>query len=88
MWLTEAGWATAPAGGKCAGAGGLTSESDQARFLVKELRAVRGWGFVDGLIWYELFDRGDRASCDPEDHFGLFYHDLTPKPVVTELQGM
>jgi hypothetical protein len=42
-------------------------------------------GFVAGVIWYELFDRGRSTSCDPEDHFGLFYHDLTPKPAATSL---
>jgi hypothetical protein len=43
IWLTEAGWATAPAGGECAAAPGLTSEADQARFLLEERRAVREW---------------------------------------------
>jgi polysaccharide biosynthesis protein PslG len=87
IWLTEAGWASVPADGRqCPAAGGLTSEVDQARFVAAEERAVRGWGFVDGLIWYELFDRGGGMSCDPEDHFGLLYHDLSPKPAATSLE--
>jgi hypothetical protein len=81
IWLTETGWATAPTGTKCAGAPGLTSEGDQERFLAEERSTVREWDYVAGVIWYELFDRGG-ASCDPEDHFGLYYHDLTPKPAA------
>src|SRR6266852_3071844 len=63
IWITEAGWATAAAGGACALAGGLTSEADQARFLADELHASRGWGYVAGFLEYELFDRGPGASC-------------------------
>jgi hypothetical protein len=82
IWLTETGWATAPTRGTCVTAG-LTSEADQARFLAEEWRAVHEWGFVAGVIWYELFDRGGHTSCDPEDHFGLYHHDLTPKLAAT-----
>jgi hypothetical protein len=87
IWITEVGWATSPADGTCAGSPGLAGEADQARFLADELRTARAWEFVDGFIAYELFDRGMRASCNPEDHFGLFHHDLTPKLAVNALRS-
>jgi hypothetical protein len=86
IWLTEAGWATAPTAEPCLGAAGLTSEADQARFVEEQRRALRAWSYVDGLIWYELFDRAGGISCDPEDHFGLLYRDLTPKPAASAFE--
>jgi hypothetical protein len=88
IWLTEAGWATAPRAGQCVGSAGFSSEVDQARFAAEQRRAAREWSYVDGLIWYELFDRGSGASCDPEDHFGLLFHDLTPKPAASAFEPM
>jgi hypothetical protein len=85
IWITEAGWATAPPDGTCAGSPWLTGEAEQARYLADELHTARAWGFVGGFIAYELYDRGIRNSCNPEDHFGLFHHDLSPKLAASTL---
>jgi hypothetical protein len=88
IWLTEVGWPTASPCFGCALPSFLPTEGDQAIYLADVVRLASRWDFVAGLIWYELFDRGPNAAPSPEDHFGLFRHDLTPKPAVSVLRSL
>lgn len=87
IWLTESGWPTTPSCAACGSGRSFTSEADQATFLAEEIRLVRGWDYVQGLVWYEMFDRGTSAG-NAEDHFGLFRHDLSPKPAVSVFRAL
>ena len=88
IWLTEAGWPTASPCSGCAPEPFLTTEANQATYLADEVRLVSTWDYVAGFIWYELFDRGPAWAPSPEDHFGLFRHDLTPKPAAQVLRSI
>ncbi|HLZ10028.1 MAG TPA: cellulase family glycosylhydrolase, partial [Chloroflexota bacterium] len=88
IWLTESGWPTTPSCPSCGWQPTFTSEADQARYLAQEIGLVRNWTYVDALVWYELFDRGASQSTSAEDHFGLFHHDLSPKPIVGVLNSL
>jgi hypothetical protein len=88
IWLTESGWPTTPSCRGCSAHPTFTSEADQATFLGQEVRLVRSWDYVAGLVWYELFDRGLAPGTSAEDHFGLFHHDLSPKPAVDVFRAL
>ena len=86
IWLTESGWATTPPSSRPPFGPSFTSEADQATFLTEEVRLVRSWDYVAGFVWYELVDRG-AAGGNVEDHFGLFHHDLSPKPAAAAFRA-
>jgi polysaccharide biosynthesis protein PslG len=86
IWLTETGWPTTPPCADCVGRRVFTSEADQAAYLIDTIRLAQSWDYVAGLVWYELYDRGESTRTAAEDHFGLFRHDLSPKPAVDSLR--
>jgi hypothetical protein len=74
IWATE--FAT-PTGGFTTA---VTPER-QADIVSEGYRAWVAWPFTGPLIVYAYRDRGDDAQ-DFEAHFGLVYHDRTPKPAL------
>lgn len=84
MWITEVGWPTDPAG---------SSEARSARLLVRSHALALAHG-VENIAWYDYHDDGVDPSYN-EHHFGVLYHDMTPKPsyfayrtLATELAGL
>ncbi len=84
IWITEVGWPTDPAG---------SSLVRSARMLVRSYLLALTKG-VQNITWYDYRDDGLDQSY-AEHHFGVLYHDLTPKPsyfayrtMATELAGM
>jgi hypothetical protein len=78
VWLTEAGWSTAPIRTADRWRNGV-SEAAQARFLDLQMRQAAKWPWVRATIWYDLAD----DSGDPGDlvgHYGLRRTDDTAKP--------
>jgi hypothetical protein len=70
IWLTEMGTSVSSGSGP----------TFQARYVSKALTLVRGWSFVRGAIWYELYD--DPTGHDGQ-HFGLFEKTLCPRPAAS-----
>ena len=81
-------WPTASPCSGCAPEPFLTTEANQATYLADELRLVSTWDYVAGFIWYELFDRGPAWAPSPEDHYGHFRHNLSPKPAAQLLRSI
>lgn len=84
MWITEVGWPTDPSG---------SSESRSAQLLARSYLLAIAHG-VRNVAWYDYHDDGTDPSYN-EHHFGILYHDMTPKPpyfayrtMATELAGM
>ena len=78
VWMTECGASTS---GNYARSG-----VTQAQYLANQILDF----FADGgqrLFIYELTDGSSREG-DTEGNFGLFHHDLTPKPAATMLRGL
>jgi beta-glucosidase/6-phospho-beta-glucosidase/beta-galactosidase len=89
LWLTESGWTTV--GADCADCWTPelpTTEEEQAAYLAEAVDIAQRWDYVAGFAWYELVDRGDSTATSFEDHFGLFRHDLSPKPAAEEFQTL
>ncbi|MEZ4670497.1 MAG: glycosyltransferase family 39 protein [Anaerolineae bacterium] len=72
------------------------SPEDQARLMVKVAQAAENEGLLGWLIW-TAFDFPLDATCiqpacpsadNAEHHFGLWYSDHTPKPVIAALQAI
>lgn len=85
IWATEFGWSSHPnVGGEANWQLGVT-EAQQADYLVRALELVQAtMPYVTQLFWYT--DR-DRAGDNPQiSNYGLFYNDLTPKPVYYALK--
>jgi hypothetical protein len=84
IWITEVGWPTDPSG---------SSDSRSAQLLVRcYLLAISR--DVQNVAWYDCHDDGTDPSYN-EHHFGILYHDLTPKPsyfayrtMAAELAGL
>jgi Glycosyl hydrolase catalytic core len=74
LWLTEFGVPSGPPGSG--------SEQAQADYLARAVAQIDSWNFVGKALWYELYDDGPTRSRNREDHFGLFRHDLSPKPAA------
>lgn len=84
IWITEIGWPTDPSG---------SSESRSAQLLVRSYLLALSHG-VQNIAWYDYHDDGTDPSYN-EHHFGVLYHDMTPKPsyfafrtMATELAGL
>jgi hypothetical protein len=73
IWLTEFGQSVA---------GSLDVDS-QARYLSRAVAVIHQWPYVQGAIWYELYD--DPTGHDGE-HFGLYDSALTPRPAALAFQ--
>lgn len=77
IWLTEFG---APTGGLKA-----VSPQHQAAMVVEAFQLARSERALGPIFIYTLVD-GDAPRTDSEYHFGLYYEDRRPKPVVGALQ--
>lgn len=90
LWLTEGGWTTVSRCvadvSKCSVPTLPTTEAAQRVDLTESLLLLSRWNFVAGYFWYELADDGPLASDNVEDHYGLFHHDLSPKPAALWLE--
>ncbi len=75
VYLTEVGWPTASSGG-CS----MTPETS-----ADNMAQMLFWGaatpWLKGTWLYQLKDQG-RNLAEPEDNFGLFTYDYTPKPAA------
>ncbi|GAA0858591.1 hypothetical protein GCM10009114_28770 [Aliiglaciecola litoralis] len=84
--ITEAGWATKSNGqGIDKQQGNCVNQAQYCHDLVTWSRKNEVLSFV-----FEAFDEPWKGSDDPfepEKHWGLFYEDRTPKPVVETLLG-
>jgi polysaccharide biosynthesis protein PslG len=78
IWLTEFGVPSGPPGSG--------SEQAQADYLARAAAQIDLWNFIGRAVWYELYDDGLTTSRNREDHFGLFRHDLSPKPAAMEFR--
>lgn len=70
IWLTEFGVQTSEG----------VSVAAQADYVTRALSLIKGWSYVQGALWYELYD--DPTGHDRE-RYGLFGQDLSPKPAAT-----
>ena len=70
IWLTEFGVSVSE----------HESATAQARYLMRAASLVKGWSYVQGAIWYELYD--DPTGHDGQ-HYGLFGGSLLPRPGAT-----
>jgi hypothetical protein len=70
LWLTEFGVQVA----------GRISLTRQAQYLEQAAELVKGWRYVQGAVWYELYD--DPTGHDGQ-HYGLFSGSLHPRPAAT-----
>lgn len=81
IWFTEFGWSSLD------GSGGVGEES-QADYLQQAATMLNQWDYVSVAIWYNLVNTGDAASGDREDYYGLFRHDLSPKPAADRFRDL
>jgi len=65
--------------------GGL-SEQAGGKYFLRHFAEFFNAGFVK-TITYEFVDRGNDPN-EPEDHFGMLRHDLTPKPAYAALANL
>jgi polysaccharide biosynthesis protein PslG len=71
-WVTEFGWpvGTSP---------GANTEAQQARYIERAFGLMNGLPYVAGATVYQLRDMAVEPA-NPEDNFGLFHPNLTPRP--------
>jgi len=74
LWLTEFGVSVS---------WGVDTTA-QASYVNQAFSLIRRWSYVQGAIWYELFD--DPTGHDGE-HFGLFDGTLTPRPAAAAFRS-
>lgn len=82
--ITEAGWTT--------NSNGRGIEPNQVNESIQQeyIKQLMEWINEEGILTYlfEAFDekwKGSDDPLEPEKHWGLFYSDRTPKPVVAEI---
>jgi len=83
--ITEAGWTTRSNGR------GIDPANASTELQTRYCRELMSWAEKENILTFifEAFDEPWKGSADPnepEKHWGLFYVDRTPKPVVAELQ--
>ncbi|WP_376974331.1 hypothetical protein [Bradyrhizobium erythrophlei] len=80
IYVTETGWTTASA--KC----GVNeqAQADSTAQLILWASTASSW--LKGMWFYELKDSGTNPA-EPEDNFGLFRFDNSPKPVACAVRG-
>jgi hypothetical protein len=89
-WISECGWHTAPQKRR-RGPFGLCSktiqwsDADVAEFAGQEMDLWEN-AKAQCYVWYQINDGPDPNN--PEDNFGLRYHDGTPKPAAKAFQDM
>jgi len=79
--MTEFGWPTLVYSGNQQGVSNLA----QSKLIVNALLNSIRTGFRQTFI-YELWDESWGNPSNTEEHFGLFNHDQSPKPVATVLR--
>ena len=77
IWVTEVGWPVY----------GTVDEKTQASFITRAAVELMAAG-ADRICIYTLDDGPNPTAFPPEDAFGLFRNDGTPKPAATALQTM
>ncbi|HYL38592.1 MAG TPA: glycosyl hydrolase [Bryobacteraceae bacterium] len=75
VWITETGWYSS--------GNGSATEAEQAECLRQALAILGAVAYVERVYWYTLRDSGD--SGDPEQNYGLFHADGSPKPAAVAL---
>jgi hypothetical protein len=73
IWVTEIGWYTQGPG--------AIDENTQAENVCRARSVFERFSSVERVYWYELQD-GAASSNDPEQNYGLFHFDGTPKPAA------
>jgi hypothetical protein len=71
-WVTEFGW---PVGTST----GANTQAQQARYIERAFGLMDGIPYVAGASVYQLRDMAVEPA-NPEDNFGLFHANLTPRP--------
>lgn len=84
VMVTETGYYTLP---DHAGWGGVT-EAVQASYLMGLLLDQAAAGVARTYLYDLIDDKPDPERTDREAHFGLFRHDLSPKPSATGIGNM
>ena len=77
VWVTEYGWPVY----------GTVDEAQQARFTVRGALEAMAAG-AERVCVYTLDDGPNPTAFPPEDAFGLYRHDGTPKPAATALHTL
>lgn len=77
VWITEDGWPVY----------GSVDEAAQARFTVRAAVEAMAAG-AERVCIYTLDDGPNPTAFPPEDAFGLYHHDGTPKPAATSLHAL
>ncbi len=77
IWITELGWPVY----------GTVDEAAQARFTVRATLIAARAG-ASAIFWYTLRDGPNPTAFPPEDAFGLWHNDSSPKPVFVALTSM
>ena len=82
--ITEAGWTTGSNGR------GIEPENASEELQARYYQQLMEWTKQEGILTFvfEAFDEPWKGSSDPnepEKHWGLFYVDRTPKPVMQHL---
>jgi arabinogalactan endo-1,4-beta-galactosidase len=68
LWVTEVGWSSI--------VHGEAGQADDVASVLKQLAALQ---YVKAAEIYDMRDDGTDPT-NPQDHFGLLYNDLAPKP--------
>lgn len=80
LYLTEIGWPSNE--GRCG-----VDERTQAAYLARSLFLAQTLPDIKGVWWKSLTNDGD-SRLDPEQNFGLFNQDLSPKPAYLTLKAI
>ena len=85
IWATEFGWSSHPNTGTESNWQRGVTEAQQADYAVRAIELVRTtMPFVTHMFWYT--DRNRVASNAQNSNYGIFYNDLTPKPIYSALK--
>ncbi len=70
LWITEIGWQTSATG---------VSPDEQARRLVEGMVVALASPAVEKIFWFNFDDLGEDPTSENQ-HYGLVFKDLSPKP--------
>lgn len=86
IWATEFGWSSHPNDGTESNWERGVTEAQQADYAVRALKLVEStMPYVTHMFWYT--DRNRVASNAQNSNYGIFYNDLTPKPIFHALKA-
>lgn len=97
IWLTEFGWMADdidPDSEKFVAGGSITTEENQANYLVQFYVKCLSLGYVEKLFWFTICHPSPTLAVAPDSGIGLLRHNYTAKPsflahrtLVDELEG-